>query len=63
MLPQISGSELLAIKSLVDNDTNNVLGGATAVVTVLRKEDRHMYEMEDQQFHVLPPYVLESSKD
>ena len=31
-------------------DTNKVLGGATAVVTVLRKEDRDMDQMEDQQF-------------
>ena len=44
-------------------DTKNMLGGATAVVMVLRKEDRDMYQMKDQQFHVLPPYVPESSKD
>ena len=34
-------------------DNNNMLGGATAVVTVLRKEDRDMEHMEDQQLHVL----------
>ena len=62
-LPQISGSELLAIKSLVDKDTNNVLGGATAIVTVLGEEDRDVDQMEDQQFHVLPLYVSDCSKD
>ena len=62
-LPQISGSELLAIKSLVDKDTNNVLGGATAIVTVLGEEDRDVDQMEDQQFHMFPLYVPDCSKD
>ena len=44
-------------------DTNNVLGGATAIVTVLRKEDRDMDQMEDQQFHMFPLYVPDCSKD
>ena len=40
-------------------DTNNMIGGATAVVTLLRPEDRDVLEPEDQQFHVLPLYVPE----
>ena len=44
-------------------DTNNVLGGATAIVTVLGEEDRDVDQMEDQQFHVLPLYVSDCSKD
>eukprot|EP00092_Neocalanus_flemingeri_P033641 GFUD01036572.1.p1 GENE.GFUD01036572.1~~GFUD01036572.1.p1 ORF type:complete len:1125 (+),score=251.74 GFUD01036572.1:63-3437(+) len=38
-------------------DTNNMVGGATAVVTLLRPEDRLADEKEDEQFHVLPLYV------
>ena len=38
-------------------DTNNMVGGATAVVTLLRPEDIEEEEPEDQQFHVLPLYV------
>ena len=40
-----------------------MLGGATAVVTVLRKEDRDVDHMEDQQLHVLPLYVPDCSQD
>jgi len=38
-------------------DTNNMVGGATAVVTLLRPEDRLSNQKEDEQFHVLPLYV------
>ena len=41
-------------------DTNNMIGGATAVVTLLRPEDREVDQLEDQQFHVLPLYVPDS---
>ena len=44
-------------------DKNNVLGGATAIVTVLRKEERDVDHMEDQQLHVLPLYVPDCSQD
>ena len=44
-------------------DTNNMLGGATAVVTLLREEDRDADNVEDEQFHVLPLYVPHYSKD
>ena len=44
-------------------DTNNMIGGATAVVTLLRPEDRDNDDNEDQQFHVLPLYVPDCSKD
>jgi len=44
-------------------DTNNMVGGATAVVTLLRQEDRDVDHVEDQQFHVLPLYVPDISKD
>ena len=40
-----------------------MLGGATAIVTVLGEEDRDVDQMEDQQFHVLPLYVSDCSKD
>ena len=42
---------------------NNVVGGATAVVTVLRSQDRDVDHMEDQQLHVLPLYVPDCSQD
>jgi len=38
-------------------DTNNMVGGATAVVTLLRPEDRHSDQKDDEQYHVLPLYV------
>ena len=38
-------------------DNNNMVGGATAVVTLLRPEDRYADYKEDEQFHVLPLYV------
>jgi len=38
-------------------DSNNMVGGATAVVTLLRPEDRYSDNKEDEQFHVLPLYV------
>ena len=44
-------------------DTNNMTGGATAVVTLLRPEDRDGVETEDQQFHVLPLYVPDCSDE
>ena len=44
-------------------DTNNMVGGATAVVTLLRPEDRDVREPEDQQYHVLPLYVPDCSQD
>jgi len=44
-------------------DTNNMVGGATAVVTLLRPEDRDVEEVDDQQFHVLPLYVPDLSMD
>ena len=40
-----------------------MLRGTTAVVTVLRKEDRDVDHMEDQQLHVLPLYVPDCSQD
>jgi len=42
-------------------DTNNMVGGATAVVTLLRPEDRHAQQKDDEQFHVLPLYVPDCS--
>jgi len=42
-------------------DTNNMVGGATAVVTLLRPEDRHNLQKDDEQFHVLPLYVPDCS--
>ena len=44
-------------------DTNNFDRGATAVVTVLREEDRDEEQIRDQQFHVLPLYVPDCSPD
>ena len=44
-------------------DTNNMVGGATAVVTLLRPEDREGDQSEDQQYHVLPLYVPDCSED
>ena len=44
-------------------DTNNMIGGATAVVTLLRPEDREVLEPEDQQFHVLPLYVPDGARE
>ena len=40
-------------------------GGATAVVTLLRPEDRDRVrlETEDQQYHVLPLYVPDCSEE
>ena len=40
-----------------------MMGGATAVVTLLRPEDRDGVETEDQQFHVLPLYVPDCSEE
>ena len=40
-----------------------MLGGATAVVNVLRKEDRDVDHMEDQQLHVLTLYVPDCFQD
>ena len=40
-----------------------MLRGATAIVTVLREEDRDVDQMEDQQFHMLPLYFPHCSKD
>ena len=42
-----------------------MMGGATAVVTLLRPEDRDRVrlETEDQQFHVLPLYVPDCSEE
>ena len=42
-----------------------MIGGATAVVTLLRPEDRDrvMLETEDQQYHVLPLYVPDCSEE
>ena len=40
-----------------------MLGGAAAVVTLLRPEDRVRLETEDQQFHVIPLYVPDCSKE
>ena len=37
-------------------DTNNMVGGATAIVTLLRPQDRDVREPEEQQYHVLPLY-------
>ena len=42
-------------------DINNVVGRATAVVTVLRSQDRDVDHMEDQQLHVRPLYVSDCS--
>ena len=44
-------------------DTNNMVGGATAVVTLLRPEDIEEEEPEDQQFHVLPLYVPDCTEE
>ena len=44
-------------------DINNIVGGATAVVTVLRSQDRDVEHMVDQQLHVLPLYVPDCSQD
>ena len=41
----------------MSQDINNMVGGATAVVTLLRPEDRELDDPEDQQYHVLPLYV------
>lgn len=39
-------------------DTNNMVGGATAVVTLLRPEDRDVLRPQgEEQYHVLPLYV------
>ena len=43
-------------------DSNNMVGGATAVVTLLRPEDRHDGHKDDEQFHVLPLYVPDCTK-
>ena len=40
-----------------------MVGGATAVVTLLRPEDRDVEAPEDQQFHVLPLYVPDCSEE
>ena len=37
-------------------DTNNMVGGATAIVTLLRPQDRDVKKPEEQQYHVLPLY-------
>ena len=38
-------------------DTNNMVGGATAVVSLLRPQDRDLVKPEEEQYHVLPLYV------
>ena len=42
-------------------DTTNMVGGATAVVTLHRPEDRDSGQKDDEQFHVLPMYVPDCS--
>jgi len=42
-------------------DTNNMVGGATAIVTLLRPQDREAARPAEQQFHVLPLYVPDMS--
>jgi len=42
-------------------DTNNMVGGATAIVTLLRPQDRGVARPAEQQFHVLPLYVPDMS--
>merc|ERR1719341_490747 len=37
-------------------DSNNMVGGATAIVTLLRPQDRDVKKPEEQQYHVLPLY-------
>lgn len=37
-------------------DSNNMVGGATAIVTLLRPQDRDVHKPEEQQYHVLPLY-------
>ena len=37
-------------------DSNNMVGGATAIVTLLRPQDRDLRKPEEQQYHVLPLY-------
>ena len=37
-------------------DSNNMVGGATAIVTLLRPQDRDVRKPEEQQYHVLPLY-------
>jgi len=37
-------------------DSNNMVGGATAIVTLLRPQDRELRKPEEQQYHVLPLY-------
>ena len=44
-------------------DINNMVGGATAVVTVLRSQDRDVEHMVDHQLHMLPLYVPDCSQD
>lgn len=53
----------LYITELTVQDTNNMVGGATAVVTLLRPEDRGLAIPDDQQFHVLPLYVPDCSDE
>ena len=38
-----------------------MVGGATAVVTLHRPEDRHSRQKDDEQFHVLPMYIPDCS--
>merc|ERR1719341_1083152 len=37
-------------------DSNNMVGGATAIVTLLRPQDRDVKKPEELQYHVLPLY-------
>merc|ERR1719402_675376 len=37
-------------------DSNNMVGGATAIVTLLRPQDRDVRKPDEQQYHVLPLY-------
>ena len=37
-------------------DSNNMVGGATAIVTLLRPQERELRKPEEQQYHVLPLY-------
>ena len=40
-----------------------MMGGTTALVTLLRPKDRVRLETEDQQYHVLPLYVPDCSEE
>jgi len=44
-------------------DSNNMIGGVTVIVSLLRPEDRHYGAKEDQQFHVLPLHVPDLTEE